>query len=366
MAITFEVAWNEGPLSVGTEAKMTTNYKAKSDDAIDATDKEDRVNVLNQMVAQLPDEVVIDEPDGISLRLEVDTYSVSDRLSDENKESYWDCSITYVDSGSKKGKPIQPPKPGDTERLIRWTYKNGSPKSVLKTQSLRAIAEKASEGYKFAQQTPEVASYLGWHKDTKGDSVDAWEVTGVQMPLTGVEIGLEIVANNDEIVNTAYLVGLSEAAARNVVNELEWFGYPPGTLKFTAFSAKQRSGEKQGSPNENAWDLNCTFQYSPEEVIDTNGFIDDAQHPAIWWNLETNKADNTIKKGGHQYLDVTWQSDPVQGVVGAGAGDPEIFAVPKILRMVLHELHDELQFAALFEAYPYVPYPPPWPTTPQP
>lgn len=319
MAITFELAWDEGPLKIGgTRGSGQLRFIGK------ATEGESRYEVLAAFSAYPPTSM---------FGLFIESVGINERLGETGEdgvtdtESYWLCTADYVAPESKQQQPLKAKDP-DLPQPVRWSIRSGPGSSETRTMSLSLIEDRARTGT-FKWDDPayddRVKKLLGLETNANGDSASHFSVMGISVPTGNIEVVVETIKPYKNAVTDGWLVKAAEYVARQCTNAVAWEGFPVGSLRLATMEATQRE-EEQLDPliNRQPFDVTIVMAYEPEAEIETDGM------PAF-----------TRKKRGHEYLDRLYVEQEVE--VDPFTGEPKII-IPVLERLALHQIYPEINF----------------------
>ena len=136
-----------------------------------------------------------------------------------------------------------------------------------------------------------------------------------------------------------YLIRVAGWAGQNVINKLEWKGWPAGSLKLISFDANQDAGDGDDSlVNTGAWQVTYTFAAAgPTSAADLN--ITANRPPGLAAAAGPGTSFTSAKRG-HDHLDILYMDSEVP----AAGGRPS-FVVPSAVRMAIHRIYEEVDFA---------------------
>lgn len=234
------------------------------------------------------------------------------KVSREDANNYWSCDATYSAPANPKNRPQLEPGGG-----YRMTIRSAGGTSVKLLESLELIGEVVDPLYQDkwtltgANVSDRVNRLLGWRLTSEGATTNE----PVDIQVGGVEIGLELAVSAAQ-VTAGFLVTVAGHAAQQAVNNATWNGFDAQTLRLTNYSATPRNG---ATP---AWDLQYTFDYSPEETVTF-----DAGTPAAL----------SITKKGQHLLDVVTEYKEIDANDG--------WFLPFIVRAATHQIRPEIDYA---------------------
>ena len=233
------------------------------------------------------------------------------KISREEADDYWSCDALYSAPSNPKNRPQMEPGGG-----YRMQIRSAGGASVKMLESLALVNEEVDTLYQDkwtltgATVSDRVNRLLGWRLTSDGATTNE----PVDVQIGGVEIGLELALSAAE-VTAGTLVTIASHAAKQAVNSISWNGFDAKTLRFTNFSATPRNGT---SP---AWDLNYTFDYSPQETV-----VFDAGTAGEW----------SITKEGQHLLDLVTEYKEIDATKG--------WFLPFIVRAATHQIRPEINY----------------------
>lgn len=234
------------------------------------------------------------------------------KVSREEANNYWSCDALYSAPANPKNRPQMEPGGG-----YRMTIRSAGGSSVKLLFSQELIAEHVDSLYatKWTFTGPNVPDELNRLLGFRLTSDGAVTNEPIEIPIGGVEIGLELAVSAAQ-VTAGFLVNVASHAAQQAVNSTAWNGFAAKTLRFTNYSATPRNGTNP------AWDLQYTFDYSPNETISFNENAPDA------W---------TLYKAGQHLLDICTEYAEVDANDG--------WFLPKVIRAATHRIRPEIDYA---------------------
>lgn len=243
--------------------------------------------------------------------LVIDDVAILGRLSDTADQVSWDVEVSYAHPNEK-----EQPKPNDETTTVLEIRSSGS-ETNQRTFSIALLQEKANlDAFKFTGTDAERALGL---KAADADNGTSLNTQGIPAKSGKTQIIIHI-WRSLQTVSDGFLLNLSDACDRQVVNSLDFFRFPPVSLQFSGYSATQKVGTDAG------WDISLTLDYSRSVAVDIPGL-----------------PDMPITKKGFEYLDVLYMPKlvPVKGVV---------LSTP--VRAAIHKLYDAENFYTLFKITP--------------
>lgn len=237
-----------------------------------------------------------------------DTVSILRRVVDNGTDLAWEGEVGYAHQDQK-----EQPKPTDETTTV-LEIRSGGGGTTQRTFSRDLIEEQANlDAYKFTGTDAE--RILGL-KAADADNGVSLQAQGIPFKQSGTQIIIYVWRSN-ATVNNGFLLDVTDACDRQVVNSLLFKGFPVGSLQFVDFSAVQKAGTNPG------WDFTFTLSYAKSVAVEIPGL------PAF-----------TATKKGHQYLDVLFMPKliPVKNVVMSQA-----------VRAAIHDIFEGEDFNNLFK-----------------
>jgi hypothetical protein len=326
MAVTGELQWDLGPLTVSNSSTTELHYILTSDDP--ANDERDDAAVW--MINNAPQWVY-----GLVMA-QVD---VPEMLHDAPLATpplkQWSGVVRYKNPDRVSPKPLEEKNPPDNE--IRLSIRSGTGESNNRLYSKELVEEVFEPGNLLWRWDgyPEVDRSLNVEVDTSEDNGTMFTIKGIPQRSSSVELVVETLLPNTSIV-TGYLLTAASYADRHFINEKPWRGFPAGSLKLLTVDSTQRGSLAEGST-----DLNV----SPWNVVYTIVFQANLTAAELNANLPPGlkgQVQFANGKRGWDYLDITYVDDEFSPNQAA------TFLIPTAKRASIHKLYDEIDFATLW------------------
>lgn len=323
MAITSKIKYQEGPLSISNaKAETEVHYWLYSDDPAN----DDRDDALTKLLTDAP----------LTLYgLHRDKARIGEIVRDidnaTTQEKIWDAYVKYVNPERRRPKPLpyDPLLPSTDPQPTRLSIRSGGSKTKRRIYS-RGIQEEVGEpDFLWAGFSQLFSDLINLRVDDSEDTGAMFVPEGFEDPIGSVEIVVETVRLNDNIQVDGYLVQLAEYAAKRVVNNATYKGFPAGSLELNQFSANQRGGENgDTASNVQPWDVVMLFNY--QAGVAKGDFI---MPPG----LKGKSLVNDIK--GHQAVDILYTNkETTEAISGAK------FVLPTAQRLAVHDVREEIDF----------------------
>ena len=341
MAYSGNIRWDEGPVSVSTNASTATlNYVIVSDDP----ENDDRIGAINWLNTNVAYDY---------FGLVIDSIAINERIAETSDEAMWDATVKYVLPEKKKPKELKfdKDKPSTDPQGTRLTVRSGSGGSLTMTSSREFLAEiygtNTGGSNVWSWESEDKINRLLNLDSGKEDDWSMFSAKGISVPVGTVEIVAETVRGHDNITAGGYLVQAALMAGKNVVNSVSYGGFPIRSLKLIHFDAKQRASDNPLS-NTEPWDVSYVFAYSPSVRIAGYGASPPDPIPpgeevaprppgleevADWTGL--------THKYGWDYYDVLYVSEEHTAAGGVK------FTLPQAKRASIHRIYEQINFATV-------------------
>lgn len=322
MAITGLLRWDEGPISVEqADADCELRYILKSDDP----GNDDRGSCISWLVDNAP---------ATLFGLYLTSVEVGEQIYDNNnlviQERAWSGVAKYKTPGKKKPKELKKDE-------VRLSIRSGTGGSIKQLYS-RAMVEEiyADPEYKFSGGTFGAHRLLGLESDNNEDNGAMFVAKGVDIPVGTVELVVELVLAHNTIA-AGYLINASDYAARQVINSVDWRGFPAGCVKLLNIDAKQR-GAQSGDSNKNPEDWEVTYTMAFQPYV-TAAQLNAARPPGLEAKAWTQD------KRGWDYLDILY----IQTEFPAPNSPAFKFLLPIAKRAAIQKIYEEINFFAVLQ-----------------